>query len=110
MYDNNVHLIAKLADLIREVDGSHSLGAATLAEALIERGVTLNGFGARRYAAATELEDGTVQPISSAFNTLGEAERDLAVLLGDDYYRDRRPFIAAGTEPTWRRVDVTASQ
>lgn len=108
MYDNDIELITTLSDLIREVDGSHSLGAAALAEALVERGVTLEGFGARRYAAATELEGGTVLPISGIFDTLGEAERDLAVLLGDDYYRDRRPLIAAATETIWRRVEVTA--
>lgn len=32
--------IAGLAALIREVDGDHSLGAAALAEALIDRGVS----------------------------------------------------------------------
>lgn len=31
--------VARLAALIREVDGDHSLGAAALAEALIDRGV-----------------------------------------------------------------------
>lgn len=31
--------IAQLAALIREVDGGHNLGAAALAEALIDRGV-----------------------------------------------------------------------
>lgn len=51
-YDRNFGLVVKplvgpsndinrLAALIREVDGNHDLGAAALAEALIEKGVTL---------------------------------------------------------------------
>lgn len=107
MDDNgNCELITTLASVIREVDGSHSLGAAALAEALIARGVTVSSPTSRVYAAATLLSDGTVEPISASFSTLAEAEQDLAILRGDDYYRDRRPFIATSQVPHWRPVEA----
>lgn len=37
----NIQMVERLAALIREVDGGHSLGAAALAEALVKRGVTI---------------------------------------------------------------------
>lgn len=43
--NDHVGTITALAALIREVDGSHSLGAAALAEALVRRGVTINRNG-----------------------------------------------------------------
>ncbi len=41
-YTDSVDEINTLAALIREIDGNHTLGAAALAEALINRGVTLS--------------------------------------------------------------------
>lgn len=101
---DHADLITTLAAMIREVDGSHSLGAAALAEALVERGVTFEDPKARVYAAATVRSDGTVEPVSNPFDTRAQAEHDLALLLGDDYYRDCRPFIATSTAPVWRPV------
>lgn len=37
----NIQMVERLAALIREVDGDHSLGAAALAEELVKRGVTI---------------------------------------------------------------------
>lgn len=105
----NVELITTLAALIREVDGSHSLGAAELAEALAERGVTMSSPPSRVYAAATLLSDGTVEPVSTSFTTRAEAEHDLAILRGDDYYRDRRPFIATSVVQHWHPVDTASA-
>lgn len=99
-------LISALAAMIREVDGSHSLGAAALAEALFERGVTFEDPNARVYAPATVRSDGTVEPVTNPFGTRAEAEQELAGLLGDDYYRDRRPFIATAIAPAWRAVGL----
>lgn len=103
------NLISTLAAVIREVDGNHSLGAAALAEALVARGVTLEDAKARVYAAATVRSDGTVEPVSNPFDTQAEAEHDLALLLGNDYYRDYRPFIATSTAPVWRPVTAPAN-
>lgn len=105
----NAELITTLATLIREVDGSYSQGAAQLAEALIERGVTMSSTPARVYAAATSLSDGTVEPVSTSFTTRAEAEHDLAILSGDDYYCDRRPFIATSVVPHWHPVDTASA-
>lgn len=104
--DERAGLITALAAVIREVDGSHSLGAAALAEALVERGVTFKNHKVRVYAPATVRSDGTVEPVTNPFDTPAEAERELAGLLGDDYYRDQRPFIATSDAPVWRAVDV----
>lgn len=104
--DGAAGLVAAVAMLIRQVDGGgQALGAAQLARALVERGVTLVDQGPRVYAAATVRNDGTVAPISDSFDTRTEAEHNLAVLLGDDYYRDRRPFVATSVLPAWRPVD-----
>ncbi|SKY96894.1 Uncharacterised protein [Mycobacteroides abscessus subsp. bolletii] len=37
----NIQMVERLAALIREVDGDHSLGPAALAEELVKRGVTV---------------------------------------------------------------------
>jgi len=97
-------LIDTVAALIRDVDGSHTLGAAQLAEALVERGVTMADQTSRVFAAATVDSAGTIVPLSNSFPTQAEAQEDLAVLLGDDYYRDQRPFIATAIPPRWRTV------
>lgn len=39
--NQNEDVVTALAEIIRRVDGSHTLGAAALAEALVENGVTL---------------------------------------------------------------------
>lgn len=96
--------IGRLAALIREVDGSHSMGAAALAEALVERGVRFEDSGCV-YAAATVRADGTVEPVSNPLPTRVAAEQELAGLLGDDYYRDCSPFIATSVAQIWRPVD-----
>lgn len=103
-HDDTAGLIATVATLIRQASGGHVLDAAQLAQVLVERGVTLVDQG-RVYAAATVCDDGTVAPVSDSFATRTEAEHDLAVLLGDDYYRDRQPFIATSVLPAWRPVD-----
>lgn len=97
--------VGRLGALIREVDGSHSMGAAALAEALFERGVRFEDPGLRVYAAATVRADGTVEPVSNPLPTRDAAEQELAGLLGDDYYRDCRPFIATSVTQIWRPVD-----
>ncbi len=97
-------LIGRLAALIREVDGSHSMRAAALAEALVERGVRPEGSG-RVYAAATVRSDGTVEPVSDLLPTRAAAEQELTGLLGDDYYRACSPFIATSVAQVWRPVD-----
>lgn len=102
--DNTVS-VTTLAALIRRVDGGHCMGAAQLAEALMQHGVTIAGPAEQQYAAAISRGDGTVEPVSSPFATRAEAEHDLAVLLGDDYYRDRRPFVATATKQTWTPLE-----
>lgn len=37
----NIQMVERLAALISEVDGDHSLGAGALAEELVKRGVTI---------------------------------------------------------------------
>lgn len=104
--DRDTSLVTALAAAIRQVDGSHSLGAAALAEALVERGVTV---GDRKvYAPATLRSDGTVEPVTNPLDTQAKAEQELAGLLGDDYYRDQRLFIATSIAPVWRAVEPTA--
>ncbi|QFS94623.1 hypothetical protein FIV07_28010 (plasmid) [Mycobacterium sp. THAF192] len=98
--------VATLAALLREVDGNHTLGAAALAEALVKRGVTIETPGTRVYAPATVGSNGTIEPVSNSFSTRAEADQELAALLGDDYYRDRRPFIAASVTQVWRPVEL----
>lgn len=100
----DAELVTTLAAVIREVDGSHSLGAAELAEALVERGVRISDPDRCVYAVATVCRDGTIEPVSNSFGTEAEAQQDLAVLCGDDYYRDREPFIASSSAQVWQRV------
>lgn len=57
------------------------------------------------YAAAAADSDGTIRPVSRAFGTRSEAEDDLATLRGDDYYRDRQPFVATAIAQTWRPIE-----
>lgn len=102
---DNAAAVTALAALIRRVDGDHSMGAAQLAEALIQHGVTIAGQTEQQYAAAVSRDNGTVEPVSSTFGTRAEAEHDLAVLLGDDYYRDRRPFVATAAKQTWTPLE-----
>lgn len=78
------------------------MGAAALAEALVERGVLPEG-SRRVYAAATVRSDGTVEPVSDLLPTRAAAE--LAGLLGYDYYRACSPFIATSVAQVWRPVD-----
>lgn len=48
----------RMAALIREVDGDHTLGAAALADALLSRGVSLSGGeGGVREAAQQFVDD-----------------------------------------------------
>lgn len=108
MQDREV-LVTTLAALIREVDGDHSMGAAQLAEALIQRGVAVATPAEQQYAAAVLSSNGTVEPVSSTFEMRAEAERDLAVLLGDDYYRDRQPFLATAMKQTWTLLEPTTA-
>lgn len=103
-------LITRVAALIRDVDGSHTLGAAQLAEALVERGVTMADPTAHVFAAATVDSAGAIVPLSNSFPTQAEAQEDLAVLLGDDYYRDQRPFIATSIPPLWRPLHEQQSR
>ena len=100
----SAELITRVAALIRDVDGGHTLGAAQLAEALVERGVTIADPASRVFAAATFDSTGTIVPLSNSFPTQAEAQEDLAALLGDDYYRDQRPFIATAIAALWRPV------
>ncbi|WP_131722473.1 hypothetical protein [Mycolicibacterium conceptionense] len=104
--DAEPSLVDTLAALLREVDGSHSLGAAALAEELVKRGVTIEVAGSRVYAPAALRGDGTIEPVSNSFSTLDLAEQELAGLLGDDYYRDCRPFVATSVAQVWRPVEV----
>jgi hypothetical protein len=53
------------------------------------------------FAVATRLGDGSIRALSKSFASRGEAEQELAVLLGDDYYRDQRPFVATSWKPQW---------
>jgi hypothetical protein len=99
-------LIEAVAELIRDVDGSHELGAAALAEALVHRGVTLRARGEQRvYAVATKPRDGNARAMSESFTTLDAAMHELAVMRGDDYYLDQHPFIATCVETPWVPVD-----
>lgn len=52
------------------------------------------------YAMVTRLGDGTLSAMSKACETAGEAERELAWMLGDDFYRDRHPFIGVRRKVT----------
>lgn len=40
-HDHDAEVVGTVAAVIREVDGSHELGAAALAKALVNRGVTI---------------------------------------------------------------------
>lgn len=76
----------------------------------MDRAVGRSGlFGNVVFAVVTQLGDGSIRALSKSFGTRGEAEHELAVLLGDDYYRDQRPFVAASWEPRWLRLDATTS-
>lgn len=106
MADHDAEVIETVAAMIREVDGNHELGAAALAEALVNRGVTIKTTAQRRtYAVATRLGDGSTRALSIAFATPSEAARELAVMQGDDYYRDQHPFVATTVESPWVPVD-----
>lgn len=106
----NAEQITAIAAVIRDVDGAHTLGAAALAEALVDRGVRIPGPTEWLYAAAAVADaDGMVHPVSAPFPTAAEAEQELATLLGDDYYRDRRPFIATTPRQLWNPVADTAT-
>ncbi|GAB1816074.1 hypothetical protein [Mycobacterium sp. MUNTM1] len=72
--------INALATLIREVDGSHTLGAAALAETLVVRGVTITAREQWAYAVATRNSDASIRALSQSFATPREAEHELAVL------------------------------
>jgi hypothetical protein len=109
MPDHDAEVVQTVAAMIREVDGNHQLGAAALAEALVNHGVTIKtGTERRTYAVATKLRDGTTRALSTTFPTPGEAAHELAVMLGDDYYRDQHPSIATTVESPWVPVDEPA--
>ncbi|AOS94878.1 hypothetical protein AN480_27795 (plasmid) [Mycobacterium intracellulare subsp. chimaera] len=59
----------------------------------------------RVYAAAALNSDGEVQPVSTSFETPAQAGQDLAGLLGDDYFRDRQPFVATAIVQKWRPLE-----
>lgn len=106
MSDHHAEVVETVAAMIREADGSHELGAAALAEALVNRGVTIKtGNESRTYAVATRLRDGCTRVLSTTFPTPADAARELAVMLGDDYYRDQHPFVATTVESPWVPVD-----
>lgn len=106
MDDQDSGVIDKLAAVIREVDGRHKLGAAALAEALVDRGVTIKTQAERRtYSVAARHRDGNTRALSQSFATLSEAAHELARMRGDDYYRDRHPFVATCVESPWVPVD-----
>lgn len=106
MADQDAGVIEHLAAVIREVDGRHQLGAAALAEALVDRGVTIKAQPERRaYAVAARHHDGTTRALSQSFATLSEAAHELARMRGDDYYRDQHPFVATCAESPWVPVD-----
>ncbi len=106
MVDQDAGVIEELAAVIRAVDGSHELGAAALAEALVNRGVTIKAQAERRaYAVAARHRDGNTRALSQSFATLGEAAHELAWMRGDDYYRHRHPFVATCVEAPWVPVD-----
>ncbi len=68
----------------------------------VDRAVGRSGlFGNVVFAVATRLGDGSIRALSKSFGTRGEAEHELAVLMGDDYYRDQRPFVATSWKPQW---------
>lgn len=48
MPDDAADVTETVAAIIREVDGNHELGAAALAEALVNRGVTVKAQAERR--------------------------------------------------------------
>lgn len=104
--DADPNVVGTLAALLREVDGSHSLGAGALAEELVKRGVTIEDLGSRVYAPAAFRSDGAIEPVTNSFSTRSQAEQELAGLLGDDYYRDRQPFLATSVAQIWRPVDL----
>ncbi|WP_131823274.1 hypothetical protein [Mycobacteroides chelonae] len=79
--------------------------AAHVLEILNDNDIEVIEADGRVYAAAAVEDTGTVCPISRTFGTQTEAEQDLAVLLGDDYYKDRQPFIAAAPSQTWRPIE-----
>ena len=55
MIEPDVNLILALAAIIREVDGSHSLGAASLAEAILKHPlITVQIAGAMRPTTTTQ--------------------------------------------------------
>lgn len=90
-------------------DQARKSHAAHVLDVLNANGVTAADADARLFAAATVAGDGTIQPVPGTFTTAAQAEEDLAALLGDDYYRDRHPFVAATLTPTWRPIEPAAA-
>lgn len=60
----------------------------------------------RFYAVAVKGADGVIQEVSGSFATFEEASRELSQLLGDDFYRDRDPFVATRLEEPWTLVQT----
>ncbi|WP_396909944.1 hypothetical protein [Mycolicibacterium sp.] len=90
-------------------DQARKAHAAHVLDVLNADDVTVVDADARLFAAATVAGDGTIQPVSGTFSTAAQAEEDLAALLGDDYYRDRHPFVATAIAPTWRPIEPAAA-
>jgi len=73
MADHDADTIATLAALIREIDGSHELGAAALAEALVHRGVTFTTATPRQLGALLDSEDVAANIVHQIGDALYEA-------------------------------------
>lgn len=100
--------------LIEEWSGDHgefddlSIDSADELREYLDRAVgRCTATGKAIFAVATRLTDGRIRALSKHCATRAEAERELSALLGDDYYRDQCPFIAAGWETQWLPLPAT---
>ena len=107
MADHDADTIATLAALIRDVDGSHQLGAAALAEALVHRGVTITTATPRQLGA---------QPVTRPTGALLDSEDVAANIvhqIGDALYEAlpadiaHKHFVAARQATNDRAIAFT---
>lgn len=107
MADHDADAIGALAALIRDVDGSHQLGAAALAEALVHRGVTFTTAILRQLG---------VQPVTRPTDALLDSEGIAANIvhqIGDALYEAlpadiaHKYFVAARQATNDRAIAFT---
>lgn len=91
----------------------HLLDALISVERAVHELDRFNSQGAAAYAVVSRLGgDGGLRALSDSFSSQVEAERELARMCVDDFYRDRDPFIGTRYEPRespWTPADPIGS-